>query len=149
MWKSLALCCLGLLATLSVVCKAADISIIPKPQQLQVDKGSYVLDARTTIVAPGGARAREIASFLREAIQEQTGIRLSHGKSAHAIVLKMDPSVHGDEAYRLSVTTRHVTIKACSGGCRHCASCCRFGMRPERIFRRCISRMRRAFHGAG
>jgi hexosaminidase len=112
MWKSLALCCLGLLATLSVVCKAADISIIPKPQQLQVDKGSYVLDARTTIVAPGGARAREIASFLREAIQEQTGIRPSHGKSAHAIVLKMDPSVQGDEAYRLSVTTRHVTISA-------------------------------------
>jgi hypothetical protein len=40
MWKPLALCCLGLLATLSGVCKATDISIIPKPQQLQVDKGS-------------------------------------------------------------------------------------------------------------
>ncbi|OOG41362.1 family 20 glycosylhydrolase [Rhodanobacter sp. C05] len=110
--KFSALCCLSLLFVLPGVCTASAIAIIPKPQQLVIDQGSYRLDAHTTVAAPIDARAREIAAFLREAVHAQTGIQLSRGGFAQGIELKLDPSVHGDEAYRLVVMAKGVTISA-------------------------------------
>ncbi|GAB2534960.1 glycoside hydrolase family 20 protein [Rhodanobacter koreensis] len=112
MFKTLATWWLLLSVLLAGVCAASDISIIPKPQQMEVGEGSYRLDAHTGIVAPGDARSREIASFLRDAIHEQTGIAVSAGHAAHGIALRIDSSVHGDEAYRLEVTPQQVTISA-------------------------------------
>ncbi len=58
-------------------------------------------------------RVRAVAAFLREAVRAmQAGIKLSRGRSAHGIELKLDPSVHGDEAYRLVVTAKGITISA-------------------------------------
>ena len=112
MLKSLLACCLGASVLMTSVCASAEISIIPEPQHIEAGQGSYQLDANTGIDAPDDARAREIASFLRDAVRDQTGIRLSESKHAHGIVLAIDPTVKGDEAYRLSVTSRGVIIQA-------------------------------------
>jgi hexosaminidase len=94
------------------VCSAAGISIIPEPQHIEAGQGSYQLDANTGIDAPDDARAREIVAFLRDAVFDQTGIRLSESAHAHGIVLAIDPSVKGDEAYRLIVKPRGIIIQA-------------------------------------
>lgn len=112
MLKSFPGWCLGVLILMASTSAAARIAIIPKPQRLEPGAGSYRLDAHSGIVAPGDARGREIASFLREAIHTQTGIKLAEGRHANGIVLAIDPSVQGNEAYRLSVTPQAVTIRA-------------------------------------
>lgn len=112
MLKSLLACCLGASVLMTSFAASAEISIIPEPQHIEAGQGSYQLDANTGVDAPDDARAREIVSFLRDAIRDQTGIRLSESAHAHGIVLAIDPSVKGDEAYRLSVTSRGVIIQA-------------------------------------
>ena len=114
MFKPLLAWCLGLSIVFASTHATADITIIPKPQQLVAGEGSYRLDAKTGIDAPEGARAAEIAAFLREAIRAQTGIALSRSPHAHGIALAIDPTVNGEEAYRLSVTPRGVIIQASS-----------------------------------
>ncbi|RDS83743.1 hypothetical protein DWU98_05350 [Dyella monticola] len=114
MLKSLLTWCLGVLAVLASTQAMAEISIIPKPQHMEVRQGSYRLDAHTGIDAPEGARAQEIVAFLRESVYQQTGIRLSRSPHAHGVVLAIDPTVQGEEAYRLSVTPRGVIIQASS-----------------------------------
>jgi len=112
MSKSLLAYCLGASVLITSLCASAEISIIPEPQHIEAGQGSYQLDANTGIDAPGDARAHEIVSFLREAVRDQTGIQLSGSVHAHGIALAIDPSVKGDEAYRLSVTPRGVIIQA-------------------------------------
>ena len=75
-------------------------------------KGGYRPGAHTRIKAPADSRAREIANFLRAAMREQTGIAVSAGTSTHDIELRIDPSVHGEEAYQLAVTPQRVTVSA-------------------------------------
>ncbi|GAB3792953.1 glycoside hydrolase family 20 protein [Dyella agri] len=115
MSKILARYLLGLSTLLPALGMAAGVSIVPEPQHLQLEQGSYRLDARTRVDAPKDARSREIAAFLREAIRAQTGIAVREGAAAHGIVLKLDPAVQGDEAYRLAVTPERVTISASTG----------------------------------
>jgi hexosaminidase len=114
MFKPFLAWCLGLSIVVASTQAVAEISIIPKPQQMEAGEGSYRLGAQTGIDAPEGARAQQIVAFLREAVHEQTGITLSRSKHAHGIVLAIDPTVQGDEAYRLLVTTRGVIIQASS-----------------------------------
>lgn len=104
--------CIGIALLTTSLCAFADMAIIPKPQQMEAGEGSYQLDAQTGIDVPDETREREIASFLRDAIREQTGIALSQSPHAHGIVLAIDPSLEGEEAYRLSVTPRGVIIQA-------------------------------------
>ncbi|GLQ89893.1 glycoside hydrolase family 20 protein [Dyella flagellata] len=112
MFKSLLACCLAASILMTSFAASAEISIIPEPQHVEAGQGSYRLEASTGIDAPNDARAREIVTFLRDAVRDQSGIRLSESKHAHGIVLAIDPTVKGDEAYRLSVTSRGVIIQA-------------------------------------
>ncbi|RUL72744.1 glycoside hydrolase family 20 protein [Dyella choica] len=114
MFKPLLAWCLALPIVLASTSAMAQISIIPKPQQMEAGEGSYRLDAQIGIDAPEGARAADISAFLREAIRTQTGIELSRSKHAHGIVLAIDPTIKGEEAYRLSVTPSGVIIQASS-----------------------------------
>jgi hexosaminidase len=111
MSRPLAACLLGLCLLIPGVA-VATVSIVPQPRHLQLEQGSYRLDARTRVEAPNDARGREIATFLRDAIHAQTGIAVREGGGAHAIELKLDPAVQGDEAYRLAVTPTRITISA-------------------------------------
>jgi hexosaminidase len=102
------------LAMAAVACAAQAQSIIPQPQKIEAGKGVFVLGADTRIAAPDDARGREIAAFLREAIREQTGLALptDTGGDAPGFQLRIDPSMHGEEAYRLTVAPHGVQITA-------------------------------------
>ena len=112
MSKWLARCLLVSSVLLPVLGMATEISIIPEPRHLQLEQGSYRLDAHTRVSAPDDARGREIAAFLREAIHAQTGIAVRQGDAVHGIALKLDPAVQGEEAYRLVVAPSGITISA-------------------------------------
>ena len=88
-------------------------ALIPQPDRLQTCPGGLDLDARSSVSAPGDARGAEIAGFLRQAVAEQTGLALrpAAGKRA-SIRLLRDPSIVGDEAYRLQVGRDGATLRA-------------------------------------
>lgn len=79
---------------------------------MEIEQGSYRLDSHTGIDVSGGLRAKEIASFLRQHVAQQTGIDLSQSHRARGIALTIDPKIRGAEAYRLSVTSRGIVIQA-------------------------------------
>lgn len=105
----------------SLCCAAvahAEFAILPAPQHLTHGQGAFELHRGARIAAPADARAQWIAGFLRDAIEAQTGVKLrvvALPARGH-ITLRIDPSMRddqtGDEAYRLDVTPREVTISA-------------------------------------
>ncbi|GAA0721853.1 glycoside hydrolase family 20 protein [Dokdonella soli] len=104
------------LVLLVSVCAHAQVSLIPKPLRATVGDGYFVLDRHSAIVAPGEARAQEIATFAQETIEQETGIALTrgHGSGHGQIELRVDPEVKGEEAYRLRVARDGVVIAASS-----------------------------------
>ncbi|HJR14683.1 MAG TPA: family 20 glycosylhydrolase [Rhodanobacteraceae bacterium] len=92
----------------------AQFDILPKPLHLSQGQGAFELRDGGSIAAPADARAQWIADFLRDAIHAQTGVglRVISAPERGRITLRIDPSVHGDEAYRLDVKPGRVTIAA-------------------------------------
>ncbi|HKT42235.1 MAG TPA: family 20 glycosylhydrolase [Rhodanobacteraceae bacterium] len=92
----------------------AQFNILPRPQHLTQGQGAFELRDGAAIAAPADARGQWVAGFLRDAIQAQTGVelRVVAAPDRGRISLRIDPSVHGDEAYRLDVTRKRVTISA-------------------------------------
>src|SRR5574338_1098768 len=90
----------------------AQTSILPKPKHVTQGQGAFDLQDDEAIAAPVDARAQWIAGFLRDAIQAQTGValRVVAAPDRGRITLRIDPSVHGDEAYRLEVKRKRITI---------------------------------------
>ena len=96
----------------------AQFDVVPEPQHIVAGQGAFELHHGTRIVAPADARGEWIANFLGEAISAQTGVELkviaAPARTRGRITLRIDPSIHGDEAYRLEVTSDAVTISAAS-----------------------------------
>lgn len=105
---------LALIFGASIAMADTAINIIPKPQQITLGDGQFVLDAHSRISAAGDKRSIEIAQFLRQHIQQQNGIALHVDDTAKddRITLRIDPTISGDEAYRLQVTTQGIRITA-------------------------------------
>lgn len=92
----------------------AQTSVIPLPTRVEAGQGGFALDRNVRIVAPADKRAQEVAAFLRDGIREQSGLALQLGNAGKrpSIELRIDPSIHGEEAYRLNVTPQQVVIAA-------------------------------------
>jgi hexosaminidase len=92
----------------------AQFNILPTPRQVAPGQGAFELRDGEAIAAPDDARAQWIAGFLRDALHDQTGVdlRVVPAPDRGRISLHIDPSIHGDEAYRLVVKPRSVTISA-------------------------------------
>ncbi|HEV2540137.1 MAG TPA: family 20 glycosylhydrolase [Frateuria sp.] len=99
---------------LSAAGALAQEALIPRPARIEAGHGSFALSRNVRIVAPADGRAQEIAAFLRDGVREQSGIALRPGAAANRphIELRTDPSIQGEEAYRLTVTPRRVVIAA-------------------------------------
>jgi hexosaminidase len=114
MRSKFAMVCALILSSVAVAARA-QINIIPQPQHVEPGSGVFVLHSLERISAHGDARGQEIAAFLRDAIHAQTGIELrttSSDARRARIALRIDDSIEGDEAYRLTVTTSHIEIAA-------------------------------------
>jgi hexosaminidase len=92
----------------------AQAALIPQPERIEAGHGSFALNRNVRIDAPAGRRAQEIAAFLRDGIRKDSGIALRIGAATDQprIELRTDPSVQGEEAYRLTVTPQRVEIAA-------------------------------------
>lgn len=92
----------------------AQVALIPQPSRVEAGHGSFALNRNVGILAPADQRGQEIATFLRDSIREQSGIALRRRttKERPSIELRLDPSLHGEEAYRLTVTPQRVVIAA-------------------------------------
>ena len=104
----------GFGALLWTAAAAAQFNIVPLPQHLTAGRGAFELEDGARIAAPADPRAQWIARFLRDAIQKRTGVglRVTAEPDEGRVTLRIDPSIRGDEAYRLDVTRSHVVIAA-------------------------------------
>ena len=91
------------------------INIIPKPQNLVLNKGSFRLNEKTSFYASTPA-SRTIASFFAAKIQNATGYSMNVSDSEVAknvILLQIETSLDvNDEGYTLEVTPSAVVVKA-------------------------------------
>ncbi len=92
-----------------------EISVIPVPDSITYGKGTFILSAKTVIVAEGDAVP--VATYLQGFLKNATGIEIpvvtEHKKNA--IVLSIQESLPGldnKEGYTLKSTSKSVVIKA-------------------------------------
>jgi hexosaminidase len=106
---SLFILCFGL-------CSAADISglnLIPSPQTVKTGTGICEVTPAMRIVAEDPTLA-PLTKVLSDEIHLVTGIRLPSGSGASRsgdLVLRLNPAIPADEAYRLSVGTTGVVVE--------------------------------------
>ena len=118
-------CCSFLLFTLALLpvsaARAGDLaapSLIPLPAQLQLQQGSFIVDAHTPIVLAGHeSSTRQTANYLIDLLARTRGLhlRISHDDNAvRAIVLQRDPQAPVTQAggYALDVTAQSIRITA-------------------------------------
>ena len=90
----------------------ADYPVIPAPQKLEIQKGRFWVNNKTTIYASEGLENE--AKFLQEYLKELTGIEVktSNGKAenSNAIVLSTDESIANEEGYKLSITSGKIDL---------------------------------------
>ncbi|TAN04869.1 MAG: hypothetical protein EPN36_07480 [Rhodanobacteraceae bacterium] len=93
---------------------AAQFDIVPEPQHVTAGHGVFELQDGGRIAAPANARAQWIAGFLRDKIKQQTDVDLKIVTTPDEgrITLRIDPSIKGNDAYRLDVTRKGVVIAA-------------------------------------
>jgi len=109
---ALALSC----ARLSPIGKTAspEDSIIPRPVQSSGTGSDFVLDSNTLILA-GSPELASVGELLAGTLTEQRRLKLAIASSERpgvrsAIVLSLDPSVPGNEAYELTVDKERIRI---------------------------------------
>src|SRR5690348_4358981 len=93
-------------------------SLIPLPAQLQLQSGSFTVDAHTPLVlASRDAATRQTAQYLVDLLARTRGLKLSitsDAGGAPAIVLRRDPQAAVVQAggYALNVTPRGIEVAA-------------------------------------
>ena len=121
--KSRKSCLFSLLLALLVTATAmgqtgrADYRVVPLPEINGIKSADFQLTGQTLINYPTGNRDMErIAIMLSEYVEQLTGIHLcvrptlsAKDRNGHLSLL-LDPTMEGDEAYRLNVTARGVEI---------------------------------------
>lgn len=106
---------LGLLLVPCFLLAQQKVSIIPQPVSLQLDKGNFTIDARTTISYNKADKSlKATANFLASGIKKISGINLSQNKANFKkIEFKISPTNEiGEEGYLLNVTAYGVKITA-------------------------------------
>ena len=105
----------------------ADYQVIPLPQQIIMGKSKpfNLLPTTQVICASTDELMMKNAQFLCDYIKETTGLTLQVNNNAKvsspAILLTIDPKIQGEEAYRLTVTPKRVTISGkTSAGVFYC-----------------------------
>lgn len=95
----------------------ADYRVVPLPQQIVPAKGEpFMLRGVTPIVVPAGDETMlRHAEFLRDAVEQSTGLRLNittDRRVRQAIRLQLNNKIQGSEAYRMLVNAKGITVEA-------------------------------------
>ncbi len=100
----------ALAVAISASCsQQAATNLIPLPQQMQADEGSFTFNSNVSI---SGNAEFEI-SFLKEKLSRAAGIELKDGEGKKTVNIQVDPSVQMKrEGYRLNVSPDRISIVA-------------------------------------
>lgn len=97
----------------SFVIAQHSINIIPKPQQVELKEGMFLLDANT-MISYNHKDSRDVVSFLNDFLNKNYQISLQTTQSSrlqpHTIHFNMDATVQ-DESYTLNISHNGVEIK--------------------------------------
>lgn len=95
--------------------QSQQLSIIPTPVSLKKNLGEFIINEQTQIEIPAQSKQlQSAANFLRNAIQDISGLNLSMNKNAKqkiVFALIKDAAI-GEEGYHLTVSTKSINIKA-------------------------------------
>ncbi|MBX2925178.1 MAG: family 20 glycosylhydrolase [Chitinophagaceae bacterium] len=111
--------CLCLFFSLAVLPQQQSLSIIPEPAALVMNKGSFLLDDKTVIVAEGDNSelklfAETFAGWLLPAMGVQLKV-VDRPGAAKKIVLSLNASlkdVKTEEGYMLKISSSHISLSA-------------------------------------
>ncbi|WP_288936462.1 family 20 glycosylhydrolase [uncultured Sphingomonas sp.] len=93
--------------------RSAPLPLVPMPQSVIRGAGRFLLtDGAAIGTAPGDAGAAAAARLLSAQVKAARGLVLRPTIGQAAVRFVRDPSVAGDEAYRLDVTPRGIVIAA-------------------------------------
>ncbi|WP_206245226.1 beta-N-acetylhexosaminidase [Novosphingobium terrae] len=111
--KALHVLSLALAATISAPAMASSLPpLIPMPAKITPQPGTLTIANNAAITLPEGDKgARIAASLLIEKVAKDRGLTLSTGTKG-VIHITRDASLPGDEAYRLEVSAKGVTLAA-------------------------------------
>jgi hexosaminidase len=87
---------------------AEDYQVIPKPAELTMQVGKFVIDGSTSISAAEGLK--EEAAFLAESIQQLTQVSPSVTDQKASIVLTLNDQIENEEGYTLEVAPDQINI---------------------------------------
>jgi len=110
--------CLVILANICVLASyAQQVSIIPMPSSLQINKGQFKLNAQVSVLI-SAEELRPLAEYFIETIKARNGITLplttrKKEVSRSAVILQLIPGAPGKgEGYSLEVSPTSITITA-------------------------------------
>ena len=91
----------------------SQLNIIPKPSQILLAKGEWMLKNKTSIGAPADEKWSHVATMLAGRLSKATGtaVKTVKGKGDISFAVSGDASL-GEEGYRLLSTPKGVTIQA-------------------------------------
>ena len=100
----------ALAIALSAACaQQAETNLIPLPQQMQVENGSFTFDNNVSI----SGNAEFEMNFLKEKLSKAAGLTLEKGDGKKTVNIQVDPSVQmKGEGYRLNVAPDKISIVA-------------------------------------
>ncbi|WP_436812595.1 beta-N-acetylhexosaminidase [Sphingomonas sp. DT-204] len=108
------LCWTGLmLAVPGYAQSPSQLPLTPLPSSVQPGQGSFTVADGATVAVPADDTAAATAARILEAhVKVERGITLADGAGTAAISFTRDPSIQGDEAYRLEIDTKGIRIAA-------------------------------------
>lgn len=89
-------------------------AIIPQPKVLDINKGAFVVDENTFIVADETAKkeSKYLAEMLKTITRHFSKISKNQGENDHTIRLMLSDDIENEEGYTLSINYQKVVIKA-------------------------------------
>lgn len=106
---------IGLLFTLLIQAQQS-VNIIPQPLSLTIKKGSFVIDAKTSIEASSSDKeVQKVALFFENYVNNVSKVKIKNtaGKNAKKISFVIEKSNElGDEGYIINVSPETVAVKA-------------------------------------
>ncbi|NPA35939.1 MAG: beta-N-acetylhexosaminidase [Chlorobi bacterium] len=93
-----------------------EVNIVPKPADVTINDGFFILNQGTAIVADSGTEVNSVANYMADILRPSTGYVLDvkhEDAESNRIKLRIDKSVKGNEGvYNLVVDKNGVTISA-------------------------------------
>lgn len=108
MKKLLLLTLLGIASVGEARTTIATYQVIPQPQMVGTVKAPAFLLTRSTGVRTASPELKNEADFLKQYVQQQTGIEMKDGSG---IRLVLNKKIKGDEAYRIRVRAKGITVE--------------------------------------